>query len=83
MNKLLEAIETMNTKILNFLYNHTKPEEMVDDIKDSKLREICKEIVKWYGEMGEYWCDNPVRIADNYAWGTKLLAKCNGYKEVA
>ena len=66
MNKLLETIETMNSKILDFLYEHVKPEEMVDDNKDSKLRDICKEIVKWYGEMGEYWCDNPVRIADNY-----------------
>ena len=83
MLKLLETIETMNTKIMDFLYKHTKPEESIEDMKDEKLRGICTEIVKWYGEMGEFWCDDPVRISNDYAWGVNLLAKCNGYKEVA
>lgn len=79
MVKLLQAIESMNEKIMDFLYAHTKPEERIEDMKDEKLRNICQEIVKWYGEMGEYWCDNPVRISDNYAWGVKLLAKCDNF----
>lgn len=79
MVKLLQAIESMNEKIMDFLYAHVKPEEQIEDIKDEKLRGICSEIVKWYGEMGEYWCDNPVRISDNYAWGVKLLAKCDNF----
>jgi len=79
MIKLLETIESMNTKIMNFLYAHVGPEERIKDIKDEKLRSICTEIVKWHGEMGEYWVDNPVRISDNYAWGAKLLAKCNKF----
>lgn len=79
MVKLLETIESMNTKIMNFLYTHVGPEERIKDIKDEKLRGICTEIVKWYGEMGEYWVDNPARISNNFAWGTKLLAKCNKF----
>lgn len=79
MIKLLESIQSMNEKIMNFLYVHTKPEEQIEDMKDEKLRGICTEIVKWYGEMGEYWVDDPVRISNNFAWGTKLLAKCNKF----
>lgn len=79
MVKILQAIESMNEKIMDFLYAHTKPEERIEDMKDEKLRGICSEIVKWYGEMGEYWCDDPVRISNNYAWGQKLLAKCDKF----
>ena len=71
---MLNNIQKNNEIIMNFLYEHVKPEEHIDDIADNKLKSICKAIMKWYGEMGEYWCDNIDRIIHNNIWGTCLIA---------
>lgn len=83
MIALLKEIESMNIKIMDFLDAHTEPNQLLEDIKDAKLRSICAEIVKWYSEMGDFWIDDPLRISNNFAWGKKLLAKCDSYKEAA
>ena len=75
----LKNIERYNTKIMNFLYDHVGPEEMVEDIQDSKLRTLCEEIKKWYAEMCDYWCDDEKRCVKNVVWGMKLATKCRDF----
>ena len=61
---------------MQFLYDHVKPEQMVEDIKDKKLRTLCEEILKWNSEMNEYWVDDEKRCINNVIWGMKLATKC-------
>lgn len=77
---MLNNIQKNNETIMNFLYAHVKPEEHIDDIADNKLKSICKAIMKWYGEMGEYWCDNIDRIIHNNIWGTCLIVACEQFE---
>lgn len=77
---MLNEIQKNHETIMNFLYTHIKPEESVEEITDIKLKTICKAIVKWYGEMGEYWCDNIDRIIHNKVWSICLIAACDQFE---
>lgn len=75
----LNNINNYNTKIMQFLYDHVEPEQLVEDIKDKKLRTLCEEILKWNSEMNEYWVDDEKRCIKNVLWGMKLATKCRDF----
>lgn len=64
----MEQINKDHTIVMDFLYKHVAPEQMIDEIEDVNLRTICQGIKKWYAESGEYWCDNAERIIHNSLW---------------
>ena len=77
----LQQIEKDNTEIMEFLYSHTEPEQKVEEIEDNALKVICQAIVKWYAEMGEYWCDDYPRIIHNSLWATCIRAAIIKFNE--
>lgn len=74
LNNTMEQIEKDNTIVMDFLYKHVAPEQMIDEIADVNLRTICQGIKNWYAESGEYWCDNVERIIRNSLWLTCIKA---------
>ena len=85
-NALAFAMDTINKGneiIMNWFYDNTQPEERIEDIPEGTKKEILKECIKWYGEMGEYWVDDPARISKNIAWADELINKIISYKENA
>lgn len=74
LNTTMEQINKDHNIVMDFLYRHVKPEQMIDDIKDVNLRTICQGIKKWYAESGEYWCDNVARIIHNSLWLASIRA---------
>ena len=81
MFEKIQQIEKDNTEIMDFLYDHVEPEQMIDDIEDTGLKTICKAIKKWYAEMGEYWVDDVARIIHNSIWGTCIRVAIKKFNE--
>ena len=81
MIEKLQQIEKDNTEIMDFLYDHVEPEQLIDDIEDTGLRTICNAIKKWYAEMGEYWVDDVARIIHNSVWGTCIRVAIKKFNE--
>ena len=81
MFEKIQQIEKDNTEIMDFLYDHVEPEQMIDDIEDTGLKTICKAIKKWYAEMGEYWVDDCHRIIHNSIWGTCIRVAIKKFNE--
>lgn len=79
----LNLINKGNEIIMNWFYDNVKPEERIDDMPEGQKKELCKECVKWYGEMGEYWIDDPARIFKNLVWSGEIVKKINSYEEAA
>ena len=72
LNTTMEQINKDHIIVMNFLYKHVEPEQMIDEIEDVNLRTICQGIKKWYRESCEYWCDNAARIIHNSLWLTAI-----------
>ena len=74
LSTTMEQINKDHNIVMDFLYKHVAPEQMIDDIEDVNLRTICQGIKKWYAESCEYWCDNAARIIHNSLWLTAIKA---------
>ena len=79
----MDMINKGNEIIMDWFYDNVQPEEHIDDMPEGTKKNICKECMKWYAEMGEYWVDDPARIRKNIAWADELIKKINSYKEAA
>lgn len=75
----MDMINVGNKIIMDWFYKNVKPEESIDDMPEGTKKDICKECVKWYGEMGEYWVDDPKRISKNVKWANSLIEKIRAY----
>lgn len=74
LNDTMGQINKDHAIVMDFLYKHVAPEQMIDEIEDVNLKTICQGIKKWYAESGEYWCDNATRIIHNSVWLTAIRA---------
>lgn len=76
----MDIINKGNTAIMEWFYKTVKPEESIDDMPDGTKKKICKECMKWYAEMGEYWVDDKARIIKNIQWLDSLTKKIKAYE---
>ena len=74
LNDIMKQIDKDHSIVMDFLYKHVAPEQLVDEIKDVNLRTICQGIEKWYAESCECWCDDDRRIVHNSLWLTVIKA---------
>lgn len=71
----LALVNKCNETIMDWFYKNADPSGSVEDLPESPKKEALKECIKWYGEMGEYWCDDAQRITKNLEWGNNLIKK--------
>lgn len=81
LNTIMEQINKDHTIVMDFLYKHVEPEQMIDEIEDEDLRVICQSIKKWYAESYEYWCDDEDRIIYNSLWLKAIKSAIEKFNE--
>ena len=81
LNNIMEQINKDHVIVMDFLYKHVEPEQMIDEIEDEDLSVICQSINDWYAESGEYWYDDEDRIIYNSLWLKAIKSAIEKFNE--